>query len=308
MSAKDSEAVLTLCARMPAAGPEPLARAELDALARLLESHNLGLGDLLGFSWGDLGLLGCSESGARRLLGLLGRRGRLSSRLEAFSALGIGVATLKDAGYPERIARVLGPLRPPLFYHAGRLGLLEGRLMGFAGARDADAETLDFTRRTAAKTAARGLGVVSGGARGVDLTAEREALGRGVPVVEFLPGGLAARLRSGAVAEAVRGGRLLLLSAASPDAPFSAGEAMARNRLIYAQSEATLAVRARLGQGGTWSGAVDNLSHGWTLGLCWDNKAFEGNRRLVEMGAVPVDDRWDGGLESLERPRQLELF
>lgn len=310
----DSEAINALCSGLgPEDGPGPLTAKERGDLSRALDAAGLAPGDILGFSSDDFERrLGLARRLAGKTAGLLARREELAARMEALSKLGIGAATIADEGYPARIRRVLGHRSPPLFYYAGSLDLLGGRLFGFAGARDADEEALRFTRRTVAKIARRGLGVVSGGAAGVDSAAASEALRLGAPVVEILPAALAGRLRSKAVAGALRSGRLLLLSAASPDAPFTAARAMMRNRLIYAQSEATLAVSARLGKGGTWHGAMDNLRHRWTLGLCWDNRNHEGNRKLIEMGAVPVADDWDGDLESLRPSNPLlgqpELF
>ena len=61
----------------------------------------------------------------------------------------------------------------------------------------------------------------------------------------------------------------MLCTPYGPDAPFSPGNAMGRNKLIYAQSLVTLVVASDRETGGTWSGAVEALkdgSAGWRCG------------------------------------------
>ena len=109
-------------------------------------------------------------------------------------------------------------------------------------------------------------------------------------------------------------GKLLLLSVAKPDAGFNIGVAMMRNKYIYAQSEATVVVKSDYNKGGTWSGATENLRNQWALTLCRNHLSYPGNKALIEKGAIPVDDDWDGSIQSFtekEKPesvQQLSLF
>ena len=112
----------------------------------------------------------------------------------------------------------------------------------------------------------------------------------------------------------VQQGKLLLLSVVKPDAGFNTGVAMMRNRYIYAQSEATVVVKSDYNKGGTWSGATENLKNHWALTLCRNHLSYPGNKALIEKGAIPVDDDWDGNIhaftvkESPESVQQLSLF
>ena len=54
-------------------------------------------------------------------------------------------------------------------------------------------------------------------------------------------------------------GRLVLISPYDPRAGFSVGNAMRRNKLIYAIADAGLVVNAAYKKGGTWAGAVEQL-------------------------------------------------
>jgi predicted Rossmann fold nucleotide-binding protein DprA/Smf involved in DNA uptake len=86
------------------------------------------------------------------------------------------------------------------------------------------------------------------------------------------------------------------MSVAKPDAGFSVEIAMARNRLIYAQSAGTVVVKSEYNKGGTWSGAVENLTKRWCPIFCWNNAKYKGNMELIGKGAIPVDESWDGNV------------
>jgi predicted Rossmann fold nucleotide-binding protein DprA/Smf involved in DNA uptake len=54
-------------------------------------------------------------------------------------------------------------------------------------------------------------------------------------------------------------GELVLISPYDPSAGFNVGNAMQRNKLIYALADASLVVNSDLNKGGTWAGATEQL-------------------------------------------------
>jgi predicted Rossmann fold nucleotide-binding protein DprA/Smf involved in DNA uptake len=76
-------------------------------------------------------------------------------------------------------------------------------------------------------------------------------------------GVLADALERAAVAREHRGpfmeGNLAVVSPYDPLAGFNAGNAMQRNKLIYALADAALVVSSDYQKGGTWTGAVEQL-------------------------------------------------
>jgi DNA processing protein len=54
-------------------------------------------------------------------------------------------------------------------------------------------------------------------------------------------------------------GQLVLVSPYDPGAGFNVGNAMQRNKLIYALADAALVVNSDFEKGGTWTGAVEQL-------------------------------------------------
>jgi predicted Rossmann fold nucleotide-binding protein DprA/Smf involved in DNA uptake len=292
---QNSNAIITLCSHVSVGeGVSPLEPKEYGELAQLLTQAGKAPEDLFAFSREDFSaVLGYDESQTERIMRLLDRNASLMFALGEYGNMGINVITRADAQYPKALKKKLVNGCPPLFYYAGDLSLLDGELIGYVGARTVAQEDLDFTVKTVKKTTALGYGVVSGGAKGVDTIAGTQALLDGGVSVEYLSDSLLKKLKKSEAVRNIQQGRLLMLSVAKPDAGFNVGFAMMRNRYIYAQSKGTVIVRSDLNKGGTWTGANENLKNNWCPVLCW-NHPYPGNQALIEKGAVPIGEDWDG--------------
>lgn len=245
-------------------------------------------------------LLGLGAEQVARTAGVEPSQGeRLARRLDAATALafrldeaeqsGLRLLVSVDPGYPRALPERLGRAAPPLLSVAGDPGLLSSGLLGVVGSRAATEVGVRVARVVAAEAAARGLGVVSGAARGVDRAAMTSALESGGCAVGVLAGSLVQATQDAGVRRAVTAGRLCLCTADPPAAPFGAAAAMRRNKLVYALSRATLVVAADAGVGGTWAGALEALRQRTASVLAWSAAGGgAGNRLLVERGALPV--------------------
>ena len=311
----NSHVILTLCSHICVGeGIRPLEPKEWSEFASLLMEHRLQPADILQLSNQELReQLGLSGEFADRLMRLLERSPSLSFELSRYENMGIHALTRADEQYPRRLKKVLENHCPPIFYYAGNLNLLERQSIGYVGSRTVTEADMEFTRLTVRKTMRRGYQVVSGGAKGVDSIAQREAISCGSSAVAYLSDGMMRYMKSSAAVRDVQDGQLLLLSVVKPDAGFHPGTAMMRNRYIYAQSIGTVVIRSDYNKGGTWSGAVDNLKHGWCPMFCWENPSYQGNAALIRQGAFAIDGSWDGNV-TIDRPskkpetEQLSLF
>lgn len=294
---QDSNAIVTLCSYVCVGeGVRPLEPREYSDLTQLLHQVGKTPKDLFGFSAEDFRtILGFDTERTQRFMRLLDRNASLSFELGQYQNMGIEVITRADAGYPKKLKKKLVNQCPPLFYYAGDLSLLDRKLIGYVGARTITQEDLDFTVQAVRKTTDLGYGVVSGGAKGIDTVSGTEALLRGGVSVEYLSDSMLRKLKNRDVIKNIQQGKLLLLSVSKPDTGFNVGMAMMRNRYIYAQSVGTVIIRSDLNKGGTWTGANDNLKNNWCTTLCWDHP-YPGNQALIENGAIPIDENWDGGL------------
>jgi predicted Rossmann fold nucleotide-binding protein DprA/Smf involved in DNA uptake len=229
--------------------------------------------------------LGVGSEEATRYARLLARGGQLAFELDRLRSRGIWVVTIADDAYPRRLAERLEVDAPPVLFGSGDASRLDGGGIAIVGSREADAAAVAFTERLAGAAARGGTPVVSGGARGIDVSAMRAAAGAGGFVVGVLSEGVERRLREGDTRVAVASGQAVLVSPYHPGAAFSAGGAMGRNKLIYALSDVAVVVSSAAGSGGTWTGAIEAIEAGWVPVLVRDGPMVpNGNRALIVRG------------------------
>lgn len=310
---QDSNAILTLCSHISAGdGIFPLEPKEYSQLAATLYRAGKFPRDILGFTAEDFKVyLNSSPEEIERIQRLLDRNASLSFALSEYRNMGIEAITRADSCYPQKLKKKLSNGCPPIFYCAGDLSLLKSVYIGYVGARTVSEADSSFAKEAVDRTTALGYGVVSGGAKGIDTISGVQALMNGAKVIEYLSDSMLKKLKKSDTVRYIQDGKLLLMSVAKPDAAFHVGFAMMRNRYIYAQSEATVVVRADLNKGGTWAGAVENLKKKWCPTLCWDH-SYRGNQALIQKGAFPILADWDGSIpelilsENTENPDQYE--
>ncbi len=209
--------------------------------------------------------------------------------LDRLEQSGIKTLTAFDQHYPRAWLDRLRSKAPPLVHAAGALDLLDAPGLGVVGSRDVSQAGGEVAREVARLAARRGLPLTSGGARGVDQLAMDAAFEAGGAVVGMLAESLLRKLKSPDVRRAVYEGSTVMCTPYSPNAPFSAGNAMGRNKLIYAQAALTVVVASDDGSGGTWSGATEALKNGYGLVAVWRGDGEgPGNESLERRGAIPV--------------------
>lgn len=222
-----------------------------------------------------------------RLESLLSRGFQLGPAIDAWQARAIWVIGKFDADYPHSVTDKLGDDAPPMLFGCGDKELLDSGGLAIVGSRDADITAKDFTEQVAAQAAASQVTVVSGGARGVDQWAMAGALNSGGRVIGVVADSLARLVVDRHNREVLMEGQLTLISPFDPHAGFNVGNAMQRNKLIYAFANAGLVVSSDLNKGGTWAGAKEQLDR-YTFGPLYVRPAIEkspGLQALVARGA-----------------------
>lgn len=285
----DALATIALVSRLCADDLQPLKASEFWKLMSRPDSRP---SELLGMSADDL----ATESGvpallAERLVALLGRATSLAFEIERLQHSGIRTLTPFDEHYPRRWAQRLESKAPPLLYAAGPVELLDTPGLGVVGSRDVSPSGAEVAVEAAKCASRQSLPLVSGGARGVDQVAMGSAFDSGGAVVGLLADSLSRKLAKSDVRAAIHNEQALVCTPYNPDAGFSAGNAMGRNKLIYAQSTLTLVVASDVGKGGTWSGAIEALDNEFGRVAVWRGPGEgPGNEELESRGAVPVSD------------------
>jgi predicted Rossmann fold nucleotide-binding protein DprA/Smf involved in DNA uptake len=236
-----------------------LSPGEYKRLARHLRQIQRQPADLISTSSADI-LYECREVVEEgRLQRLLGRGFLLSQVVERWQARAIWVVSRADAEYPRQLKARLREDAPAILYGCGDIRLLESGGIAMVGSRRVEESLIDYTIVVGQLAARAGKTVVSGGAKGIDQAAMRGALEAGGKVNGMLADGLEKATMVRENRDHLLEGRLVLVSPYDPGAGFNVGNAMRRNKLIYALADASLVVSSDLGKGGTWAGAVEQL-------------------------------------------------
>ena len=284
----NAQATLLLTSHFTKAGSEdarPLSNGEWGRFAVWLKEKSITPADLMVSEpesllshWQD------SRITTDRILQLLKRGHSLALAMEKWQRAGLWVVTRSDPEYPKRLKYRLKTDSPPVLFGCGKKALLNTGGLAVIGSRKASAMDLAFTEQVGTKAALEGITIVSGGARGVDETAMQGAMQSGGAVIGVLADSLLRAATSSKWRQGLMNSHVVLISPFYPEAGFSAGNAMARNKYIYCLADSALVIHSGK-KGGTLSGAEENLRKNWVpLWVKPTDDRDAANRDLVAKG------------------------
>ncbi len=228
---------------------------------------------------------------AERIATLFDRAAGLAIALEKLDHSGIWTITGVGQRYPERLRTRLRDAAPVVLHGVGDTSLLDTDGVGVVGSRDISAEGSQVAREIAQSAVKLGLPVTSGAARGVDSDAMNAALEVGGQVVGVLADALERSVTRPSTRRGLADGQICLVTPYTPAAPFSVGNAMGRNKIIYGLSRCTIVVASDHETGGTRAGATEALKNRYGRVASWTRAGSgSGNSVLVEQGADELSD------------------
>lgn len=273
--------LLLLCSQLGQEQVRPLTTAQLRLLRRRVLEAGVATGDpLRDVCVRDFMALGYNAEEANHIMALLSREPILDSYLQAARRRGIFPVTRLTSDYPKALREKRGGDAPPVLFCAGNRTLLQGNCVAVVGSRKLTAAGASFAAAAGRLAAKEGLTLVTGGAEGADVTALETCLAQGGNAVVFVPDDLRLRL-------SLAGEQCLVCSEQGYDLPFSAQRALSRNACIHMLASKTLVAQTGHGTGGTWSGSIENLKHGWSE-LYVNQDDSPGAAALLEQGATAV--------------------
>lgn len=282
----DSLTLLLLCSQLGLDDDsvKPLTLREWNPIARKLQAASLRPSDLLQQSEHDLRLkLDLDTEHATRLTQLLSRD--IQRDLNRLESLGIYPLTRADQDYPERYRARLKDSAPAVLFYAGEKALLGQPGIAVVGSRHLDDAGKECAAFVGNACGLSGQVLYSGGAKGVDTISMDAALEARGTAVGVLADSLEKQVK--VRKEALSRGDLCLVMPYSPNAGFSVGAAMGRNRLIYCLADYAIVVASDAETGGTWAGATETLKNGWAPVFVLEHEQMpEGNRLLLQKGAL----------------------
>ncbi len=224
-----------------------------------------------------------------RLQHLLGRGFLLSQAIEHWQTRAIWVVSRADADYPRRLKARLREDAPAVIYGCGNITLLDSGGLAVVGSRHVDDALVEQTMAVGNLAARAGRTIVSGGARGIDQAAIRGAWEAGGRVIGVLADSLERTAMKREHRNPMLDGQLALISPYDRNAGFNVGNAMQRNKLIYALADAALVMSCDLKKGGTWAGATEQLDKYRMIPVYVrsTDESLPGMDALLQKGAVP---------------------
>lgn len=212
-------------------------------------------------------------------------QGHVHLQTQRLDSLGIFPLTRADKDYPERYRTRLKDSAPAVLFYAGEKALLGQPGIAVVGSRHLDEAGQDCARFIGNACGLSGQVLYSGGARGVDTISMESALEARGTAVGVLADSLEKQVK--VQKEALSRGDLCLVTPYSPNAGFSVGAAMGRNRLIYCLADYAIVVASDAETGGTWAGATETLKNNWVPVFVLEHEQMpEGNKLLLQKGAL----------------------
>lgn len=294
---QDSLALLLLCSQigLEKDSVKALTLREWNPIARKLQAISLRPSDLFANSIDDLSFdLSSGERG--RLEFLLSRD--IQPELDRLSSHGIFPLTRVDSDYPRHYRQRLKESAPTVLFYAGEKALLDQPGIAVVGSRHLDEVGTKVALFIGNACGNSGQVLFSGGARGVDDISMNSALESRGTAVAVLAQSLELTIKK--YRNALTRGDLCLITPYSPDAGFSVGAAMGRNRLIYTLADYAIVVASDIESGGTWAGAIQTINNNWIPLFVLEHDAMpEGNKALIKKGAIPFPHPFKGSPTSL---------
>lgn len=207
--------------------------------------------------------------------------------LEKMNRAGTRLLFSFDVGYPSRLREALEERAPAFLFVRGVCKMLGEPSVAVIGTRAPSEWGTAMAEQVATDVVDQGHVVLSGYAAGVDSIAHHAALQAGGQTALVLNHGIEQFDPTPEIADAVEQGRAVAVSQFQPFERFTAGTAMARNRVVAALAGRVVAVET--GEiGGTMrtsSMATELRRPLYAPLMPRPDETPEGNRRLLELGA-----------------------
>jgi DNA processing protein len=214
------------------------------------------------------------------------------AKAHSMDANGIGAVLFGDSDFPESLIQDGKPMMPIIFYK-GNKDLLYADGVGMCGSRHVSPQGLIAAERCGEAVSHHNLTIVSGYAQGVDTATHLAALQSGGRTVIVLAEGMDFFRIKKNFAKDFDPDRTLVLSQFAPSQTWQAHAAMARNAIIFGLSKALVVIEAGE-KGGTLAAGQGAMKIGRpVLVVDFGDRTPEGNKILLNAGAVPVASTGD---------------
>ena len=202
----------------------------------------------------------------------------------------VDMCWIGDACFPERLKKMNTGVIPAVLFFKGNYDLLQNKCVGFTGSRKVSDSGIKITDSSARQLSADGIAVISGYAKGVDITAHKAALQSGGSTIFVIVEGILKNRVKGEVKELLNDKNHLFVSQFLPNIAWSASNAMKRNNTIIGLSDAMILIESGM-DGGTFNAGEQSLKNKKPLFVVEygvSKPTAEGNTFFLQHGGMPL--------------------
>lgn len=283
----DSIAVLLFCGDLVVDNTAPLTQDEwFEVEKRLKSSSKKTPAKLFGMNKDTLvQILGIDEYIAYKIVARLATLNDLMFALANLEHEGIFITTKYEDNYPQRLLSSLKKRAPLFLYYVGDLSIMQN-MISVVGPQNMERRLNSFIKNLVTKIYDEERVLVASGLKGIDAYALKVHLNLGGKAVCFVSDHMFDKKKT--YSKLIKDGRMVLMSAVDPFAYFNVTNALDRNIYVCGLSELQFITASHINSGGVWFTTIQNFHYHWTKQLVLDDERFNGNIRLLEMGAIKV--------------------
>lgn len=285
----DSIALLLFCSDIVSDSSKPLTQDEWFEIERRLKTSSLKEPSrLFGMSKDALvQILQIDEYIAYKMLARASIYDKLMYALHNLQNEGINITTKYEDNYPSCLIQSLKKRAPLFLYYIGDLSLLKN-MVSIVGPQQSERRLQNFTRNLARKLYDEDKVLVSSGAKGIETYALKLYLKLGGKVVCFVSDHMLDKKQT--YHKQIKDNQMLLLSAVDPYAFFNVTNALDRNIYVCGLSDYQFVTASHINSGGIWFTSIQNFHYHWTTQIVYEESRYNGNIRLLEMGALKISN------------------
>ena len=283
----DSLAVLLFCGDLVVEATAPLTQDEwYDVERKLKSSSKKSPAKLFGMNYDTLTqILEIDEYIAYKMISRIHNLDRLLFSLHNLENEGIYVTTKYEDNYPQKLLTSLKKRAPLFLYYVGDLSIMKN-MVSIVGPQTMEKRLTSFTKNLVTKIFDEEKTLVSSGLKGIDSFALKTHLQLGGNAVIFVSDHMFDKKKN--FAKYIKDGKLVIISAVDPYAYFNVTNSLDRNTYVCGLSDMQFVTASHINSGGIWFTSIQNFHFKWTKQLVLDDDHYNGNIRLIEMGAIKV--------------------
>lgn len=283
----DSLAVLLFCGDLVVNNTMALTQEEwYDVERKLKSSSKKSPAKLFGMNIDTLtDIVGIDEYIAYKMIARMQNLNDMMFALNNLENEGICITTKYEDNYPKRLTTILKKRAPLFLYYVGDMSLANN-MVSIVGPQMMEKRLSSFTKNLVTKIYDEGRTLISSGLKGIDAYALKTHLRLGGKAICFVSDHLFDKKTT--YSKYIKDGKLLLMSAVDPFAYFNVTNALDRNIYVCGLSDLQFITATHINSGGVWFTTIQNLHYHWTKQLVLDDSRYNGNIRLLEMGAIKV--------------------